>query len=254
MPFYVLLYTLFITFIILYITQYTKSYTTYYTINYIYTESCPTRWNKMLERDKTTSNNKPSILSKILVNEMKSASDMATLYNIPTILCDQNITITNIRIKDSFQTCINNIITPFTGGWYNIYNTLIYGISQSFPQAKQGDSYLGMPDFLAPNLVLATPISLFRYILALSLKFPVIGIVVLLSIYYPIILLLVGVGVGVGVDVVQQGSGGGGGLIDYSSDFTLTDRILDIGRCMCIVYSVCSIYGVCSIIHIQSLI
>lgn len=182
----------------------------------------------MLERDKLN-NNKPNILSKILINEMKSASDIATLYNIPTILCDQNITITNIRIQNSFQTCINNILTPFTGGWYHIFNTLIYGIKQSFPQAKQGDTYLGMPDFLAPKLVLATPISLFRYILALSLKFPVIGIVVVLSIYYPIILPLLGVGAGVGVDVVQQGSGGGGGWLDYSSDFTLTDRILDIG-------------------------
>jgi pheromone shutdown protein TraB len=135
-------------------------------------ESCPTRWEKMKSRSDYSFSN--TLLKNLFNNEMRSASNTATKYNIPTILADQEISQVNKAIQSSLGETFKELLFPFNGGWSRFASKLINDISLSLPV---GTNYLGIRDYLDPNLLIMTPISLFRYILALIVKSPIVGIV-----------------------------------------------------------------------------
>ena len=120
-------------------------------------ESCPIRWNKTMELHNTNSLYS-SALKLILNNEMISAYERASNFGAPVVLGDQLINITNNNIKSALKQSFMDIINPIHG-WKRIYNDINKAVEQTLPS---GDKYLGVNDFLDPNLIKFLPVSLIR--------------------------------------------------------------------------------------------
>jgi pheromone shutdown protein TraB len=125
-------------------------------------ESCPARWSKTLKTQPAG-----SLLREVLDNEMQAAAEVAGEYNVPVILGDQDISVTNTRIKETAQESIRDILNPLSG-WKRIYSDTV-----NFVQLSSGDDRLSFSkDFLDINLLKASPFSFIRYPLAILLKSP----------------------------------------------------------------------------------
>ena len=136
-------------------------------------ESCPQRWNKTL-----ISQPEGSILRKVFDNEMQAAAEVAVRYGLPVVLGDQDIAITNQRMQQTFKQSIGDLLTPWKGGWSNLYQDISLAYTQTLPS---GSAFLGPSDFLNLKLLVTTPISLFRYPLSFIVKAPIFGIPVVLG-------------------------------------------------------------------------
>ena len=136
-------------------------------------ESCETRWNRTQTIQSTDTG---KALKNLLNNEMRTASDIASNYKLPVILGDQCINETNKRIGAAAKQTIMDLLSPFAGGWARLYNDVAQASVLSLPS---GPDYLGPTDFLDSRLLLAAPVSLFRYPLAFLVKAPITGTLVL---------------------------------------------------------------------------
>ena len=139
-------------------------------------ESCPQRWNKTL-----ISQPQGSLLRKVFDNEMQAAAEVAMRYGLPVILGDQDIAITNQRMQQTFKQSIGDLLTPWKGGWRNLYNDIVIASAAALPS---GPLFLGPSDFLNLKLLFTTPISLFRYPLSFIVKAPVLGIPIVLGLLF----------------------------------------------------------------------
>jgi hypothetical protein len=134
-------------------------------------ESCPERWKRTQELDGT--------LSKILSNEMTSAAQIAESNNKLLILGDQDISITNRRMKETLQQSFIDLLSPWSGGWKRLYEDFSNGYSEAInPSSSNADTYLGLRDFFDAKLLLSLPSSLIKYPLATIVKSPVIGTII----------------------------------------------------------------------------
>jgi hypothetical protein len=142
-------------------------------------ESCPTRWEKMIARDLKLNE---TIIGgdKVYNNEMRAASFMARKYNVPTVLGDQEITVTTNQMKSVFIDTVKDLLTPFNGGWQNIYSQFQSDVSIALPS---GENYLGNKDFLDPILLRNIPTSLLRYTSAFATKSPVFALMALFFVF-----------------------------------------------------------------------
>lgn len=183
-------------------------------------ESCPIRWNKstsssisttsdvdMAADEETTDifyydengqrqvltnarSKSPSqqLLKPVLYNEMVAAFDVAQTYEVPVILGDQLINVTNNRCNAAVKSTIVDLLTPFNGGWLRLLSDVRSAADIALPV---GSEYLGWQDFFDVNLLLAAPVTFVRYPLALMIKVPSSILPLLLTFFYPIYLPLI---------------------------------------------------------------
>lgn len=132
-------------------------------------ESCEKRWERTMKKQA-----RGTLMRNILDNEMQAATE-AVEDLVPggtIILADQPIDETNARMKD---TLVNSLKDIAFFRWKNIIDDVMEGYNQAV--ATEGEGYLGLSDFFDPKLLAGTPGSLIRYPLAIILKSPVVGIV-----------------------------------------------------------------------------
>jgi pheromone shutdown protein TraB len=130
-------------------------------------ESCSQRWERTLSMQPAG-----SLLRSVFDNEMQAAQEACEKFQRPVILGDQAIEVTNARVKESFVTSLKDLGNPITG-----WTKLAADISDIFQNTillpfTPGVRYLNAGDFLNPSLLLASPMSLVRYPLALALRSP----------------------------------------------------------------------------------
>lgn len=149
------------------------------TLGSVIIESCPSRWSRTLKKQP-----KGSFRRKVLDNEMQMAYELGVGYDRPVILGDQDIDTTNERLKASLKASLLDVFNPF-GGWKSILEDVSKAKDSTvaLPSSKNVD-YLTIYDFLDPQLLLAAPLSIIRYPLALVLKAPVASIAGLASIAF----------------------------------------------------------------------
>lgn len=129
-------------------------------------ESCDRRWNKTL-----TNQPQSTFLRSLLDNEMQAASEAGRQFNAPVILADQNINITNTRMKETFLETVKDIATLRID---RIVADLrrVTPIVFTPPIDSLRVGQLNIADFLDPTLLIGLPISLLRYPLAIIIKSP----------------------------------------------------------------------------------
>ena len=97
-------------------------------------------------------------LRSLLDNEFQAAADVASNYNesqemeeVRLVLADDDINVSNERIKASFATTISDLADPLLG-WASIASDIRRGYVENFsPPLKLNsaqDQYLGTDDFL----------------------------------------------------------------------------------------------------------
>jgi len=153
-------------------------------------ESCRTRWDAANEfRSETLKEAwQRDIYDKILPNEMRAAAKVANSNGIPVVLGDQEIEITGKRVKATLKQTLQDLLTPWNGGWDRIVKDVKVGfgvISNSFginstPEPVVTNAgKLTYRDFLDANLLLSMPVSLARYPLGILVRFPKFGFALL---------------------------------------------------------------------------
>jgi hypothetical protein len=142
-------------------------------------ESCDIRWNKTAELYEE----KP-FLKSLLTNEMRTACDVAFLFQRPVILGDQRINITTNALKSSLKETVVDLVTP-PKGWKRFVDEVGQAWEETVPLG--GEGYLTAFAFLDPLLLLALPISFVKYPLSYFVRSPVpttIVLSVLISLSY----------------------------------------------------------------------
>ena len=124
-------------------------------------ESCDLRWNSTLDL--------PPAISNLLTSEMRTAHDLAMEYQRPVVLGDQLINITINRMKDTLKETALDLINP-TAGWPKMASIINAARQESLPAGPQ---YLGPSAIFNPALLLAAPISFFKYPLSFFVKAPI---------------------------------------------------------------------------------
>lgn len=139
-------------------------------------ESCEARW-------KRTILNQPqgTFMRQLLSNEMQGASESAQAYNVPTLLADQDINITNARMKETFKETLADLSSLQFGRLAGDLNRA-RKVALSPTLLDSSVRLLAPTDLLAPSLMLGTPVSLLRYPLAIALKSPIFGALLLGSV------------------------------------------------------------------------
>lgn len=131
-------------------------------------ESCPSRWNSTLQNDL------PPFITKLLVSEMRTAHDLALDFGRPVILGDQPIEVTIERGRASLVETARALVTPAS------WQALGANFTQAWLAAvPAGPQYLGVSALLDPKLLLAAPVSLFKYPLSYIVKDPLTATLVL---------------------------------------------------------------------------
>jgi pheromone shutdown protein TraB len=124
-------------------------------------ESCDIRYE--------TSKEMSPILKKILRSEMGAACDAALSYDRPVVLGDQRINITVSRMQSAFKETLVDLVQPI-GGW----NRIVGNITQAWQDGASDElPYLNAFAFLDPGLLLAAPVSFFKYPLSYLSKSPI---------------------------------------------------------------------------------
>ena len=131
-------------------------------------ESCPSRWNTTLNNDL------PEFVTNLLMSEMRMAHDLALEFGRPVILGDQEIEVTVDRMKQSIGETARGLISPQQ--WKGLAANLTEAWSTAVPSGPQ---YLGATALLNPKLLLAAPVSFFKYPLSYIVKDPVTAVLVL---------------------------------------------------------------------------
>ena len=125
-------------------------------------ESCDIRYESSKEMS--------PFLKKILRSEMRAACDVALSYNRPVVLGDQRINITNARMQSALKETLVDLVQPIGGGW----NRIAGNITQAWQDGAPNEPpYLNAFAFLDPGLLLAAPVSFFKYPLSYLTKSPI---------------------------------------------------------------------------------
>jgi pheromone shutdown protein TraB len=134
-------------------------------------ESCEKRWERTILKQP-----RGGLMRLLLDNEMQAASEAHEDSGGTTarlVLGDQAIIDTNKRIKETFKQTLRDLASF---RWSDIIDDLRLGYSQAVGITGDDAEFLGLRDFLDPKLMLATPVSLVRYPLALLIKSPIVGL------------------------------------------------------------------------------
>jgi hypothetical protein len=144
-------------------------------------ESCDLRWNSSRELNPW--------LQKILVSDMRTACDLGLEYCRPVVLGDQRVNVTVSHIQKAFQETALDLVKPFSG-----WNRIVRNITQAWQDATPNyddyddtNNYLTPLAFLDGRLLLAMPVSLFKYPLSYVAKSPIptLGVLVVLLLTNP---------------------------------------------------------------------
>jgi pheromone shutdown protein TraB len=123
-------------------------------------------------------------MAKIFANEMRAAAEAAEVYNCPIILGDQDFNQTTSRIKQVFVQSLKDIATPLKG-WRSLYSDL--STLGKTTLGGQGDDNFGPGDVFDPTLLAGAPTSILRYVLAILIKAPKVGIPVFSLFVYSVL-------------------------------------------------------------------
>eukprot|EP00594_Rhizosolenia_setigera_P016499 CAMPEP_0178965104 /NCGR_PEP_ID=MMETSP0789-20121207/16077_1 /TAXON_ID=3005 /ORGANISM="Rhizosolenia setigera, Strain CCMP 1694" /LENGTH=426 /DNA_ID=CAMNT_0020650013 /DNA_START=45 /DNA_END=1325 /DNA_ORIENTATION=+ len=138
-------------------------------------ESCSTRWNNTMKRLYETD---PEI-EKFLGNEMRTASEAAFNFERPVVLGDLEINITGQNLKSGFQETISDLFLRPKEYIQQIKNSA----EVALPSGKNEPEYLGPFSLFSPQLMLASPVSLFKYPLSYLAKNPITFVLVIASLF-----------------------------------------------------------------------
>eukprot|EP00967_Tisochrysis_lutea_P131072 scaffold227450_cov30-Tisochrysis_lutea.AAC.1 len=130
------------------------------TLRSVVVESCPTRWNNTMKNQP-----KGTFLRSLFDNEMQAAAEVAEECGCPVALGDQAIEDTARRMAQLTGATMVEVLTPFSG------DDLRAGVGQLAAPRSNGVSLLTL---LQPELLLGTPIALFRYPTSIAIKSPAI--------------------------------------------------------------------------------
>jgi pheromone shutdown protein TraB len=133
-------------------------------------ESCDIRWK--------SSQNSSIILQRLLQSEMRAACDVAQAYNRPVVLGDQRINITVDKMKVALKETLGDLVRP-PMGWQRIVGNITGAWQEAAAPANGDEAYLTPVAFLDPRLLLAAPVSFFKYPFSYLVKSPVQTIAVL---------------------------------------------------------------------------
>lgn len=126
-------------------------------------ESCDIRYNKTVELYEES-----PLLKQFLDNEMRTARDTAMIYNRPVVLGDQRINITTTAMKDSIiETCLD-LVNPISG-WSRFWKDVSASANLALPT---GEGYLNAFAILDPRLLIAAPVSFFKYNISILSRSP----------------------------------------------------------------------------------
>jgi hypothetical protein len=130
-------------------------------------ETCPTRWAKTLKFQP-----KGSPMRLLLDNEFQAATEAAP-RKTRVVLGDQRIEDLSVSAKAQFKSTIEDFASPFTGGWRRLWDDASVTYKREVVGVGDDELKLTFADLaLDPRLLLAMPLSLFRYPLAWSIKSP----------------------------------------------------------------------------------
>lgn len=133
-------------------------------------ESCDVRYE--------SAQNSSAFLQKLLQSEMRAACDVAVAYDRPVVLGDQRINITVDKMKAAFKETIIDLAQP-PFGWQRIFNNITEAWQAGAAPSVSDNEYLETNAFLDPRLLIAAPISFFKYPLSYLVKSPIPTITVL---------------------------------------------------------------------------
>jgi len=141
---------------------------------------------------------------------MQAAQEAGVKFNAPILLVDQNISVTNQRMKETFVQSLADLASMrpnrIVDDIFKVRN-VVFPLDPSVPS-------LGWADFFDGSLLAAAPVSFVRYPAALIIKKPLIGFLLVaigaLSVY---------TGAAVGMD---------GGAPDAAAVDPLAARIVDV--------------------------
>lgn len=129
-------------------------------------ELCPTRYEGMVGNDLEI--RKKSSKRFEFDNEMLVSSYTATKYNVPTVLGDQDVEITESQIKNIYKETWKDILKPFHGGWKKMYDDI--GEENNVIDGS-GPGYLSFFNYLDPKLLRHIPTAVCRYVKDRPLSF-----------------------------------------------------------------------------------
>lgn len=158
-----------------------KSYGEAGDLGAVVVEQCPTRWEKVFELHP-----KGTLLRAVLDNEMQAAAETAEDFGSPLILGDEEIETVDQRVRAAFVQTTKDLFNPLGGGWKDI----LVDVQRAYTEAidpslsrkgggEGNEQYLSLVDLLDPSLLLSSPVSFFRYPLAILIKAPVQGLALL---------------------------------------------------------------------------
>lgn len=128
-----------------------------------------------------------TFMRSLLDNEMQAASEAGSVYNIPTLLADQNITLTNARMKETFVESLRDLASLQLGKLLSDLNRARKIVLTPALRDPNNGRQLGLSDYLDPALILGAPVSLVRYPLAIVIKSPLTGALILSSCLYALV-------------------------------------------------------------------
>ena len=128
-------------------------------------ETCPTRWAKTLKMQPPG-----TFMRTLLDNEFQAATDAAA-PDTPVVLGDQRIEDLAASAKAVLKSTWSDFASPLGGGWTRLWNDWRDGYAREVGGIPGAG--LGFEDLATdPRLIASTPVSLFRYPLAWSIKSP----------------------------------------------------------------------------------
>jgi len=145
-------------------------------------ESCDRRWNlaQVLQPP-------GSLVRQLLDNEFQTAADVGRQYiDTDVVLFDEAIEDNDSRINEAFLSSVRDTLNPLGGGWTAISDDIVRGTTESVDPTFVSDggstedtTYLDPSALFDPQMMLGAPVSLTRYALAIILRKPLKGTLLL---------------------------------------------------------------------------
>ena len=136
------------------------------TLGAVVLETCPTRWAKTLKFQP-----RGSPMRALLDNEFQAAVEAAP-DTARVVLGDQRIEDLSVSAKAQFKSTVTDFASPLGGGWQRLWDDARAAYAREVVGTGGLESLRFADLALDPALVAATPLSLFRYPLAWSIKSP----------------------------------------------------------------------------------